>query len=247
VCNAGLCIGQVEWGDSVSEQRRSEDEPSVGRREAGKAERRRRILQAAREMIRETGDAGLSMRALAERAGVSPATPYNLFGSRRAIVLAAVSDVPEFLTRFRGRPPKDAVEPLFRAADLAVEFYVEDPFFYRTLWRAVFDATDDIRPEIYSAERDAFWRRLLDAADEAGVFEPSVDLELLWRALDRAFSSAMLEWVVGELPDAELAAAIRHGYALVLGGAASTAWRPALLDRLKDAQAALSEAKVTRT
>jgi AcrR family transcriptional regulator len=226
----------------LSEQRSGADAPG-GRREAGKAERRRRILQAAREMIRETGDAGLSMRALAERAGVSPATPYNLFGSRRAIVLAAVGDVPEFLTRFRRRPAKDPVEPLFSAAELAAEFYVEDPFFYRTLWRAVFDATDDIRPEIYSAERDAFWRQLLEAADRAGVFEPGVDLELLWRALDRAFSSAMLEWVVGELPDAELGLAMRHGYALVLGGAASAAWRPALLERLKDAQAALAASR----
>ena len=228
-------------GDSLSEQRSTEDEP-VGRREAGKAERRQRIIQAAREMIRETGDAGLSMRALAERAGVSPATPYNLFGSRRAIVLVAVGDVPEFLTRFHRMPAKDPVEPLFRAVALAVEFYVQDPFFYRTLWRAVFDASENIRSEIYSAERDAFWRRLLDAAEQAGVFQPGVSLELLWRALDRTFSSAMLEWVMGELPDARLGAAICHGYALVLGGAASEEWRPALLARLKDAQIALEAA-----
>src|SRR5271168_2287443 len=55
----------------------------VGRREAGKRERRRRIIEAARALIRETGNAGLSMRALAARAGVSLATPYNLFGSKR--------------------------------------------------------------------------------------------------------------------------------------------------------------------
>ena len=41
----------------------------MSRREAGKAERRRRIIHAARELIRETGNAGLSMRALAARAG----------------------------------------------------------------------------------------------------------------------------------------------------------------------------------
>ena len=59
-----------------------------GRREAGKTERRQRIIRAARQLIRQTGNAGLSMRALAVRAGVSLATPYNLFGSKRAIVLA---------------------------------------------------------------------------------------------------------------------------------------------------------------
>ena len=61
----------------------------LSRREAGKAERRRLIISAARDLIRETGNAGLSMRGLAARAGVSLATPYNLFGSKRAIVVAS--------------------------------------------------------------------------------------------------------------------------------------------------------------
>jgi len=60
-------------------------EKPMGQRELAKAERRRRIIAAARDLIRETGNAGLSMRALAQRAGVSLATPYNLLGSKRAI------------------------------------------------------------------------------------------------------------------------------------------------------------------
>ena len=100
----------------------------TGRREAGKAERRARIIQAARDLIRDTGDAGLSMRALAARAGVSLATPYNLFGSKRAIVMAVLQDVREFIDRVSNLP-------------------AAGPRFYRTLWSTVFDTADEVRGE----------------------------------------------------------------------------------------------------
>ena len=43
-------------------------------------ERQSHILATAREMISELGYAGTTMRSLAERAGVVPATLYNLYG-----------------------------------------------------------------------------------------------------------------------------------------------------------------------
>src|ERR1700756_5038682 len=111
----------------------------AGRREAGKTERRQRIVKAARQLIRETGNAGLSMRALAARAGVSLATPYNLFGSKRAIVLAVPQDVREFHQRFAAPRAADPVERMFAAVDMSIDFYIGDPRFYKTLWAAVFD------------------------------------------------------------------------------------------------------------
>ncbi|MBX3483422.1 TetR/AcrR family transcriptional regulator [Phenylobacterium sp.] len=209
----------------------------LGRREAGKAERRRRIIHAARDLIRETGNAGLSMRALAARAGVSLATPYNLFGSKRAIVLAVLDDVRVYQDRFAHLTSTDPLERLFAAVDMAIEFYVDDPQFYKTLWAAVFDASDDVRSEIYNQARNAFWRHLVEATVEAGVIAEDVDVELLFKVLDRGFGAAMLEWVVGELSPDLLAPTIRHAYALVLRGAASTDWRGALDARLQESQA----------
>ena len=69
----------------------------MGVREEGKNERRNRITAAARSLI-QSGDSGFRMRALAEEAGVSIATPYNLFGSKQAI-LSAVMDAD--LSRFK--------------------------------------------------------------------------------------------------------------------------------------------------
>jgi len=221
---------------------REPEEAPTGRREAGKAERRRRIIHAARDLIRETGNAGLSMRALAARAGVSLATPYNLFGSKRAIVLAVLDDVREYQDRFAHFPSTDPLERLFAAVDMAVKFYVDDPSFYKTLWGAVFDASDDVRAEIYNQARNAFWRDLVQAAADAGVIAPNVNAELLFKALDRSFGAAMLEWVVGELEPERLAPTIRYSYALILKGAASPDWRGPLDARIQESQGGIEQA-----
>jgi AcrR family transcriptional regulator len=212
------------------------DPAPPSRREAGKAERRRRIIHAARDLIRETGNAGLSMRALAARAGVSLATPYNLFGSKRAIVLAVLDDVRVFQDRFASIKSSDPLERLFTALDMAVEFYVTDPPFYRTLWAAVFDVSDDVRSEIFNSTRNAFWRDLVVRVAEAGVIGAGVNVDLLFRVLDRSFESAMLDWVMGELEPDVLAPTVRYGYALILKGAASDDWRGPLSVRIADSQ-----------
>jgi AcrR family transcriptional regulator len=215
--------------------------PTLGRREAGKAERRQRIIQAARQLIRETGNAGLSMRALAARAGVSLATPYNLFGSKRAIVLAVHQDVREFHQRFSITRSADPVERIFAAVDMAIDYYVGDPPFYKTLWAAVFDTTDEIRTEIYNPKRDAFWQGLIRAAADAGAFADDMELDHVLHQLDYLFRSVMLDWVVGEMAPEALAPTIRLGYALILKGAASPEWRGPLQARIAESHALLKQ------
>jgi AcrR family transcriptional regulator len=208
-----------------------------GRREAGKTERRQRIIRAARQLIRETGNAGLSMRALAVRAGVSLATPYNLFGSKRAIVLAVLQDAREFHQRFAHLRSVDPLERIFSAVDMSISYYVADPPFYKTLWAAVFDTADEVRAAIYNPKRDAFWQALIEAAAEAGAIAPEIDLKLLLRQLDFQFRSVMLDWVVGEIAPEALAPMVRLGYALVLKGACSPDWRGPLHARVLESQA----------
>jgi AcrR family transcriptional regulator len=208
------------------------------RREAGKSERRHRIIRAARDLIRETSNAGLSMRALAARAGVSLATPYNLFGSKRAIVLAVLDDVREFQQRFSSLHSVDPLERIFSAVDMAMDFYLADPPFYRTLWSAVFDTTDEVRAAILNPQRDAFLKGLIDDAATAGVLLPNIDRRLLHRHLDSLFRSVILDWVVGEIPPGALAAMARMGYALILNGACAPDWRGPLQTRILQSQAA---------
>src|SRR3954454_23229 len=55
--------------------------------EEHKAERRTRILAAARELIAARGYDGLTMRDLARASRVSVPTLYNLFGGKQALIL----------------------------------------------------------------------------------------------------------------------------------------------------------------
>lgn len=218
-----------------------------GRRAAGKEERRQRIIAAARDLIRETGSTGLSMRELAKRAGVSLATPYNLFGSKAAVVLAVLQDVRAFRERFGRLAADDPVARIFAAVDMACDFYLDDPAFYMTLWQAVFGTAGDVRQAIYNPKRDAFWRGLVDAAGDAGAIHASIDRGLLLRQLDVHFRSVMLDWAVGDLPPPALAPAARHGYALILAGAADARARDALLARVAAEQKLLSAAGIAGT
>jgi AcrR family transcriptional regulator len=222
--------------------RKSAIEEPVSLREAGKAERRRRIIHAARDLIRETGNAGLSMRALAIRAEVSLATPYNLFGSKRAILLAVLDDIREYLDRFAHLRSTDPLERLFGALDICVDFYVADPAFYRTIWAALFDPSDDFRSQIFNSKRAAFWAGLVNDVARAGVIAPDINTDLLFKALDRSFGAAMLDWVTGELGHAQLGPTVRYGYALILRGAASPDWRGPLDARIQQSQAAILQA-----
>ncbi|MFZ0834686.1 MAG: TetR family transcriptional regulator [Mycobacterium sp.] len=70
------------------------------RRNRRQEETVRRVLDAAVEMLRESSYSDLTMRAVAARAGVAPATAYTYFSSKNALIaevyLRLVRDVPVF-------------------------------------------------------------------------------------------------------------------------------------------------------
>lgn len=208
------------------------------RRDTAKAERRSRIIKAARDLIRETGDAGLSMRALAAKAGVSLATPYNLFGSKRAVLVAVLEDIKGFGTRFARFNALDPLERILRAARLAVSYYEDDPTFYRALWTSILAASaSEERSAIFNQKRDRFWIKLLDDAVADGLLLPETDTAVLLRNLDYTFRSVMLHWVIAEIEIEDIQPAVGYGYALALRGAATQKGQQLMLKRLKTFQA----------
>lgn len=73
-----------------------------------KQARRDHILDTARKLIGRRDVSGFSMAELAEHAGVSPATPYNLVGSKpeilNALIRFEVKDFASSWKRARSRP-----------------------------------------------------------------------------------------------------------------------------------------------
>jgi AcrR family transcriptional regulator len=206
----------------------------LSRREAGKEDRRQRIIKAAHDLIREHGSSGLSMRLLAERAGVSLATPYNLFGSKNAIIWSVLGDVREYQERFTKARPADPIERIFAAIDLAIEFYIKDAKFYRAVWAATFDVTSDVRKDIFSRRWNGFWLPLFSDAIASGAINRNISAEVLLRQFVLILRSAMFEWVVGDLSSRELGPTVFCGVVLMLKGAATPDWQAPLEIRLRE-------------
>jgi AcrR family transcriptional regulator len=221
----------------------AEPAPQGSRREEAKGHRRRRIVEAARALIRETGDTGLTMRAIAARAEVSLSTPYNLYGSKRAIVVAILDDVEEFQERFAKFKNSDAVERIFKALAIMLDYHRADPDFYRPLWASLLSPSDspELQAVLSTPKSALFWHGLLREAARQGALRPDIDLDLLQQDLAFTFAAAMLTWVMGGLKVEELEPTIGHGYALTLSAAATDAHRPATWKRVLEYQKRLRQ------
>lgn len=215
---------------------------SSNKREEGKEARRRRIVEAARALIRETGDTGLSMRAIAARANVSLATPYNLFGSKRGVVMAVLEDAREFQEKFSSLKDLSAVDRIFRALSITLAYHVQDPEFYHTLWASLLDPRGgdaELRAELITPQNTLFWRGLLDEARREGAIAEDIDMDLLQEALSGRFAAVMLKWVMGGGSVRELEPAACFGYASTLCACATNSFRPEIRRRMLDFQAEL--------
>ena len=69
--------------------------PSTNRFERRRAETRRALVRAARQILAETGDTSASIQAIAERADVGFGSFYNHFDSKADLFDAAVVDAME--------------------------------------------------------------------------------------------------------------------------------------------------------
>jgi AcrR family transcriptional regulator len=188
-------------------------------RERSKAERRKRIVAAARRLVHEGGVENLSMKLLAERAGVGIATPYNLFGSKQDVMLAVIDqDVATFQERVaRSRHPSE-LEALFRAVTLAKQVYSAEPNFYRAVLLAVYNSGGREFRAMFSGPRRAFWQGLVSGAIGAGFIRHDVEAAPLTLHLAHVFASVLLNWVLGDISLDEMEAQIQYGFSLSLMG-----------------------------
>jgi AcrR family transcriptional regulator len=208
----------------------------LGRREEAKAERRLRIIGAARDLIRETGDTNLSMRTIAKRAKVSLATPYNLFGSKRAVVLAVLEDERDFAKRFASLHPVNSLDHIFQALTMRVGYYTGDPDFYRTLWKALLDTSGKEGGGLATPQRraqsHAMWRTLIENAQRDGYLDYAIAADGVERSLAHTFNGIMLSWVMDAIETEHVLPVSGYGYALTLQGAATKAGRERLSKKI---------------
>jgi AcrR family transcriptional regulator len=179
-----------------------------------------RILDAAREIIRETGDFDLPMRTLAARARVSLSMPYTLFGSKGGVVSAILAiDQARFREKRAQLISADPIEEHFDSLRLGMDFYASDETFYRALFLLSADPPDQ-GSDPTRRNHEIFLSRMRKA-HEAGLLRPEVDVEAFAEMLTDLFSSGVRGWATNGWSIPALEARLRFGYVTAFAGAGS--------------------------
>lgn len=198
--------------------------------------RRRNIVDAAHALIRETGGAGFSMLQLAKRAQVSPATPYNLLGSKSEVLRRVVEDeFGSFAVRLGREPACPPLDRLLRAVDLVVVHYCAEPAFYRGLYAAMHGIEGNPLRETMSEKGAALWTGLVEAAIDAGELAAVLEPADLTPVLLRTIAMTVEAWLDEGWDDARFAAEMVRASRLFLLGLARGEAAERLLDQIRAA------------
>jgi AcrR family transcriptional regulator len=105
------------------------------------------LVRAAMELLEESGESALSLRAVARCAGVSPAAPYRHYADREALVSAvAAVGYRELAERLAAAHPSPSTpEELARVAVAYVQFALERPALFRIMFGEPCDRDNDER------------------------------------------------------------------------------------------------------
>jgi AcrR family transcriptional regulator len=189
--------------------------------EEHKAERRSRILAAARKLVAARGYEALTMRELAQVARVSVPTLYNLFGSKDAILVA---EVESSVLRIAAQAPRTG-DSFFQRGMAGFEFgmkIVEDqPEFFRAAMRMFLTSpgTSVMRRRIEDANI-AVMAINLAAAKAAGQLADWADPPIVARHMFAQYMAAFLAWGIGDLDFPTFRLAALSGLCHLLAGVA---------------------------
>ncbi|MEV6113338.1 TetR/AcrR family transcriptional regulator [Streptomyces sp. NPDC052109] len=104
-------------------------------------------LRAARELLEEDGSAGLSLRAVARRAGVSPTAPYRHYADREALLSAVAAEGYAELAGFlaAAHPAPATPDDLAAVGVAYVRFALAHPALFRVMFAEPCDPADEER------------------------------------------------------------------------------------------------------
>ncbi|MFT3977860.1 MAG: TetR family transcriptional regulator [Sphingomonas bacterium] len=208
-----------------------------------------KLIEEARQIIRETGTFELPMRQLAARAQVSLRTPYELFRSKSGIIAAILrSDQSAFRGVARQLNSENPLENLFDRVMAGMELYAHEQPFYRALFRATQGYSGGGETEPARETLQAYvilCRRVADA----GYIRPEIAPEALAEALTDLFAANLRNWALSDFDIMLAGNRICFGHAITLAGVVNDAWVAAMRARALDFQRAaqaLEEAEAAR-
>lgn len=178
---------------------------------------RRRVLDAAERLLR-TGSAAFSMRELATEAGVSFATPFNLFASKVGIMHAISAERIETMGKRFGEaaPRGDAAARVLAAVEIAAAVMLDAADVNRAVMGAL--GAPHAEPGRVYVQSRALWAQAVGLGEGIQPSIVSVAKTVLPDQLAIAFRGVLSFWTSGELADADLVARCRAAAATSLLG-----------------------------
>ena len=215
---------------------------SQGRRELSKAARKTRILDAARQLIQESGDVGFSMRGLAERAGLSVMTLYNLVGSQQEILLQIlVEDMVTTTVEREALGYEDPLDEMFGMVPFIRAAFSAEFRYRRTIVLSLFQKTAaSVRLEVRNIYMTR-WRRILEAARAEGLICASADLPTLLVVIDNIYTANIFSLSADDVSEDVFEARAQYGFALALSSVVSAAQTPRVRTFLDHCRARCAE------
>lgn len=194
-------------------------------------ERRRRILAEARAMIIECGVAGLTLSALGKRAGVAKQTLYYAYGSKEAVISAAILDYfEEYEARIPYRAAPGTIDRLIERLVGIGERNLGIPNYVAELIRIYYDGSPDLWQAMFSLASRPH-ESLATALHESGNLQDWVVPAQLVEAMVGQTFQVSSSWLQGRIADAELIDRLVLGVLELLAGAGGPAIR-AEVDRI---------------
>ena len=209
--------------------------PNVGaatsKRERSKEERRQRICDAAKQLLIDFGADGLTMREVARIAGVSEATPHNLFGSKAGIIKSLFEQSLESLvSRSKTNIPSSPLERLLSSTQILADFCIANKQWWRELLRAARESgagnNDVLERPIGMLENG------IKELKAVGYIDDTVSLPTLAMHVHLANVGAFELWTCGSINDQVLRKSLKNNLLISLLPVAEINTRSKLLDEI---------------
>lgn len=201
--------------------------------------RRQKIINAAEALVRRTGSTDFSMNSLAEEAGFSTPTTYNLIGSKGTVLYILLNQYQDRMdvTSSREIADDNPFRAVIRAAQIATRLYIEDSAFIRALMRFLLGIPDPDHRPAFMVRGYRYWQHAFDGLEHAGAFDCAVKRDALSRDFLVFFTGVIDLWVHEELNDEQFSLQAECGVLLrllVLAGEEDRKWMNHRLLDLQD-------------
>jgi len=205
--------------------------------EEHKAERRERIVKAAKKLVAERGYDGLTMRDLADAARVSVPTLYNLFGGKDAILVAEVQSLATSIAASLPRNGDSFFARGMAAFEAGMRFVEEAPEFFRAVMQMFL--TSPQTNEMRRRTEDAFIAIMtmnLEAAKQAGQLADWAEPPIVAGHMFGQYMAAFLAWGAGELDMPSFRIVALSGLCHLLAGVARGPFAVEVEARIREVQ-----------